>query len=311
MRTWVSVLILLLGLITSGTGTAVSQGQRVTPITDSAGSVVRLSAPAQRVISLSPHITELLYAVGAGAHVVGVADHSDYPPSASALPIVSSSGRIDRERILALHPDLVVVWGGGAPAAQIAHLRQLGLTVYVSEPHTIADIAVELRQLGQLVGTERIADAAATAFLGQLAALRARYTQQPTVTVFYQVWDPPLMTVGAEHLISQVIELCGGRSVFSMHGNLAPTVSREAVLAANPEVIIASGIDAHRPAWLDDWRAWPSVTAVRRDNLFDIPPDFIQRHTPRLLVGAQRLCDALAVARQRRPAAALPLRKGS
>jgi iron complex transport system substrate-binding protein len=120
------------------------------------------------------------------------------------------------------------------------------------------------------------------------------------VRVFYQVWDRPLVTVGPGHLISRVMELCGGHNALTGDSDLAPVVSREAVLAADPEAIVASGADARPPPWLDDWHTWPQLTAVARGNLFYIPPDLIQRHTPRLLEGAELLCDALDTVRERR-----------
>ncbi|CAK0764419.1 iron complex transport system substrate-binding protein [Gammaproteobacteria bacterium] len=266
----------------------------------SAGEQKTLPTPARRIVSLAPHLVELLYAVGAGDYLVGVVDHGDYPPEARRLPSVGGAGRVDLERILALRCDLVVAWGSGTPMTQIEQLRRLGLTVYVSEPRTLADIALELERLGRLVGKEDTATAAAANFRARLAELQTRYANQPPVTVFYQVWDHPLVSVGAGHLISRVMELCGGRNILDADRGLAPIINREAVLAANPDVIIASGADAHRPAWLDDWRAWPRLAAVAYDNLFDIPPDLIQRHTPRLLRGAELLCADLEIARNKR-----------
>ncbi|CAK0739647.1 iron complex transport system substrate-binding protein [Gammaproteobacteria bacterium] len=285
--------LLAIGLVMSVRG-------EVIEVTDATGEKVDLPVAARRIASLSPHLTELLYAAGAGVAVVGVAEHSDYPPAARRLPVVGGTGKVDAEQVLALHPDLVVAWGSGIPTTQIERLRRLGLVVYVSEPRALTDIALELERLGQLAGTEAVAKAAALTFLTRLTELRVRYASRPQVRVFYQVWDHPLVTVGSEHLISRIIDLCGGRNVFAESSNLAPTISREAVLAANPEVIVASGVDAHRPAWLEDWHSWPQLIAVDRNNLFDIPPDLIQRHTSRILEGAGLLCAALETARERR-----------
>ena len=284
--------IALMGV--SAAGWAVSVPPSV-QVTDAVGNRVHLSAPARRVVGLAPNITELLYAAGVGPFVVGVADHSDYPLVARALPAVGGAGRIDFEQMLALHPDLVVVWGSATPTTQLGRLRRLGFAVYVSEPHTIADIAEELKRFGQLAHTESTANTAADRFLRELSDLRTRYSQRPSVSVFYEVWDHPLMSVGAEHLLSRVIELCGGRNILTEHGNLAPTISLETVLAANPEAIVASEV----PGWLNDWRAWPRLTAVDRGNLFEVSGDLLQRHTPRLLEGARLLCEALETARQR------------
>jgi len=288
---------MVMGMLAIGLATST---QGAIQVTDSTGERVSLLVLARRIVSLSPHLTELLYAIGAGDAVVGVAEYSDYPPAAQKLPVVGGAGKVDTERVLALRPDLIVAWGSGVPVAQIKRLRRLGLVVYVSEPRTLTDIAVELERLGQLVGTEGTAKVAATTFLARLADLRTRYASRSLIQVFYQVWDHPLVTVGSEHLISRVIELCGGRNVFAEGSRLAPIISREAILAINPEVIVGSGVDAHRPSWLDKWHIWPQLVAVVRNNLFDIPPDLIQRHTPRILEGADLLCTALETARQRR-----------
>ncbi len=132
-------------------------------------------------------------------------------------------------------------------------------------------------------------------------ALRKQYAQRPVVDVFYQIWKQPLMTINDQQIISDAIHLCGGRNVFGSLLVLAPTVTVEAVLAANPEAIVASGMGDERPEWLDDWRRWNSLTAVARDNLYFIPPQEIQRHTPRLLDGAEKLCRALEATRAKRP----------
>jgi iron complex transport system substrate-binding protein len=154
--------------------------------------------------------------------------------------------------------------------------------------------------LGRLAGHEREGEDAAGVFSARLAALRARYAARPPVRVFYQIWGSPPITVNGRHIVSDVIRLCGGENVFAALPALAPTVGEEAVLAADPEAIVASGMDAARPPWLDDWRRWPRMRAVRADNLFFVNPDVIARPAPRILDGAQALCDALEVARQRR-----------
>lgn len=284
---------LLLGL-----GWLLQPARAEVAVVDDQGARVVLSQPARRIVALSPHLTELLFASGAGDHLVGTVQFADFPPAARHIPRVGSGSALDVERILALRPDLVVAWGSGNPAAQVATLRRLGLTVWISEPHRLEDVSATLRRLGQLAGTPLPAEAAATAFDRRLADLRRQFGDQRPVEVFYQIWDRPLMTVGGHHLISSVITLCGGRNIFGDLAALAPTVDPEAVLKADPEVIVASGIDARRPAWLDDWRAWPRLRAVRSGALVDIPPDLLQQHTPRLLDGAERLCGVLAARRQ-------------
>lgn len=269
-------------------------------VTDDLGRTVTLAKPAARIVSLAPHTTELLFAAGAGERVVGAVAYSDYPPEAKSIPRVGGYSRLDYERILSLSPDLVIAWASGNEEAAIERLRNLGLTVYVSEPRHIADIARALRRFGRLAGTMAAAEAAADMFERRHQALRARYANQPDIGVFYQIWKDPLMTVNGEHLIARVIQLCGGHNVFADLPTLAPTISVESVIAADPEVIVASGMGNERPQWLDDWKQWPSIEAVERDNLYFVPPQLIQRHSPRILDGAERLCRQLHEARQKR-----------
>lgn len=269
-------------------------------VEDGAGRQVRLAAPARRIVSLAPHVTELLYAAGAGERLVGAVEYSDYPAAARALPRVGGYAQPDLEGIVALRPDLVVGWASGNPPAQTARLEALGLTLYYSEPRRLDAIPAELERLGRLAGSEAAADAAAAAFRARLDALRGRYAGRLPVPLFYQIWDRPLLTVGGVHIISDLIGLCGGVNVFGALAGLTPQLDREAVLAADPEAIIASGMGEARPEWLDEWRQWPQLLAVKRGNLFFIHPDLIQRHTPRLLDGAERLCGELEEARGRR-----------
>ena len=269
---------------------------------DDSGREVRLEGPAKRFVTLAPHATEMLYAAGAGDRLIGTVEYSDYPPAAKKVPRIGSYDRFDLEAISALKPDLVIAWETGNPAAPVEKIRALGLTVYASQPNRMEDVAGQLERLGQLAGTEVVANQAAEHFRQRLAGLRAANAGKPKVRVFYQIWKAPLMTVGGPQIISSAIELCGGENVFGKLSQMAPTVSVEAVLEADPEAIVATGMGDARPEWLDDWNKWPRMTAVKRGNLFHIHPDLMQRHTPRILDGAEQLCAALDVARSRRPA---------
>ncbi len=269
-------------------------------ITDDAGNHVRLERPAQRIVSLAPHVTELLFAAGAGAQVVGVVAYSDFPPAATALPQVGGYSKVDLEAVAALRPDLVVAWSSGNSNAHLDRLRALGIPVFLNEPRSLDDVARSLEQLGRLAGTREPAAAAAQRFRTRHASLSARYRQRAPVSTFYQIWDRPLMTINDEHLIADVIRLCGGRNVFGKLGTLSPTIGVEAVLAANPEAIVASGMGTARPDWLDEWKRWPDLAANIHDNLFFIPPDIMQRHTPRILDGASQLCEQLESVRAKR-----------
>lgn len=271
-------------------------------VTDDLGRTVALDAPAQRVVTLAPHAAEMLFAVGAGERIVGAVSYTDYPAAARDIPRVGSYDAADYERILAQEPDLVIAWPSGNGVGTIERLESLGLTVYASEPRALGDIATALDRLGRLTGHPRAGTGAAEAFRDRLANLRTGYAGRPTVTAFYEIWHRPLMTVNGDHLISRVIELCGGRNVFADLGPLVPTVSTEAVLARDPEAILAAGMSAARPEWLDDWRRWDHLTAARRGNLFNLDPDLIHRATPRILDGAAAVCRHLETARERREA---------
>jgi iron complex transport system substrate-binding protein len=269
-------------------------------VTDDTGALVRLGQPARRVITLAPHLAETVFAAGAGDRLVGTVEYSDYPEAARKLARVGGYSRLDLEAVVALKPDLIVAWQSGNSPANIDTLRAFGFPVYVSQPDRLEDVASEIERLGLLAGSPETADAAARRFRARLADLRERHGARPVVRTFYQIWKQPLSTVGGRQIISSVIRLCGGENVFDRLETIAPVVTVEAVLAADPEAIVASGMDEARPEWLDDWKRWPAMTAIARNNLFFVPPELIQRHTPRLLDGAEYLCRHLETARSRR-----------
>ncbi len=271
-------------------------------VRDDTGATVSLAQPAQRIVTLSPHLAETVFAAGAGGQIVGTVDYSNYPEAARRIPRVGGYSRFDLEAVVALKPDLIIAWEGGNAPAHLQKLRRLGLPVYLSQINRLEDIAGEIERIGALAGTRQSADTAARTFRQRLADLQARYAGRPVVRTFYEVWHQPLKTIGGQQFISSVIRLCGGENVFGTLTATAPDVTVEAVLAANPEAIIASGMGEARPEWLDDWQARPGLLAAQRKNLFFIPPDLIQRHTPRLLDAAERLCQHLETARSRRPA---------
>jgi iron complex transport system substrate-binding protein len=267
---------------------------------DGSGREIRLAQPARRIVSLSPHITELLFAAGAGDRVAAAVDFSDYPAAARKLPRVGNHQLPDLERLLAFKPDLVVVWSSGNAAGLADRLRGLGLTVFASEPRRLEGIPLELERLGHLAGADAAARRAATDFRTRLARLRAAQAGKPPVPVFFQIWPRPLMTVNGSHVISDLLRLCGGENLFDRLPALAPTVDPEAVLAAAPEAIIASTDSSGDDAGLDQWRRWPQLPAVARGNLFVLSGDLVTRQTPRILEGAEQLCTLLDTVRARR-----------
>jgi iron complex transport system substrate-binding protein len=284
----------------------ISRSADAVSVKDDAGGVVTLTAPAQRIVSLAPNVTELLFSAGAGDRIVATVEYSDYPPPARALPRVGGSAGIDFEAVVALKPDLIVGWASGNPAQTVARLRELGFPVYLVQTHRLEDVARNVERLGRLAGTEQAARAASARFVKRYHALAARYADRPPVRVFYQVLDPQLITVNGAHLISQVLRLCGGENVFAALPVLAPVVNEEAVLKADPEAIVAGGSEKEWRIWRAHWRSRTGMTAVRRGALYRIPPDLIHRDTLRVLDGAERVCWALDDARSRQPGNASP-----
>jgi iron complex transport system substrate-binding protein len=287
MRAYALVLALALGLA----GTA----QARVAVVDDEGRTVELAGPARRIESLAPHLTEQLFAIGAGDLIVGTTDFADFPEAAKSLPRVARAHSVDLERVSATRPDLVLVWGSGFPPATVDAVRRLGVPTFVSEPARLADIATSLERLGALTG--RSPERAAADFNAKLVALRDRYRGRREVRVFYQVWNDPLMTLGGRHVVSEGIALCGGRNVFAGLAPIAPRVSTEAVLAADPEVIVTAEPGARPSGALAMWQRFERITAVRRMLLVTLDADRINRHGPRIVDEIAVLCEAIDRAR--------------
>ncbi len=260
-------------------------------LVDDAGQTLEFTRPPQRIISLTPHLTELLFAVGAGPQLVGVDSASDYPVAARTLPRIGDYSRINFERILSLKPDLVIVWVGGNRAADIHGLNKMGVPVLHTQATRLDDVARLLRLIGQASGHAAAGEAAARDYSGRLGGLQVKATQKPPVSVFYQVWDRPLMTVGGSHWISDALALCGARNVFADLRSASPVVSREAVLRRAPELIV-SGTDA--PDLRRQWQRFASLPAVRNRAFVRVDADLLHRPTPRLVEGVAELCKAVA-----------------
>ncbi len=295
--------LLLAAALLCGTGAAAAPVEAI----DDAGVTVRLAAPAERIVSVAPHLTELLFEAGAGGRIVGAVAYSDHPEAARAIPRVGDSAQLDLERIVALKPDLIVAWHHGTPAAQLQRLRRLGVPVYASESRTMAGIAGTLRRLGALTGGAALAEARAAAFEQQVAALRRQYAGRATLRVFYQIWPQPLMTVNGQHLISEALGLCGARNLFADLAPLTPIVTLEAVAALDPDAIVSGSVAAGAAADLAAWQRLGSLRAVREQRLLVVDPDRLHRQSGRVVDGARELCERLDTLR-RRPAANAPPR---
>lgn len=267
-------------------------------VNDDDGNPVTMQKPAQRVMSLAPHATELLFAAGGGDRIIGAVTYSDYPEAARKIPRVGDNRQVDLERIVAMKPDLIVVWLHGSSERQIEALRQLNIPMFHSEPRKLDAIPDSLLRLGQLMGTESVARPAAASLRLQLAALADKYGNRAPVRMFYQVWDKPLYTLSGMHIVSDAIRLCGGVNIFANMKITAPTIDRESVLQEDPEAIF--GTAEKNYGGVSMWRAYPGMKAVRGDNLFTLDGELLNRPGPRMVAGTTALCEKLEQARQHR-----------
>jgi iron complex transport system substrate-binding protein len=251
----------------------------------------------RRVISLAPHLTELVYAAGAGDKLIAAVEYSDYPPPARRLPRVGNSSAFDFEAILALKPDLILAWRSGNSPASLERLRNLGLNLHVSEISRLTEIPELIEEIGRLAGSEAQARSAASGFRARYLKLNKRYAGATAVPVFYQLVDETLLTLNGRHLVSDAIRLCGGRNVFAGLPALVTRVDVEDVLKADPSVIVASGEENAWLAWRERWQSWPGIAAVRERHIYFLDPDLMHRAGPRAIEGAEQLCAALTRAR--------------
>lgn len=263
------------------------------PATDSTRS-----GPAERVVAFAPHVSEMMFAVGAGDQLVGVSSWSDFPREVLELPVIGDAFSVDQEQLSLLQPDLLLVWESGMPAHTVDELRTLGYRVESIRTRDLADVATAMIRIGELTGQSDSAQIAARQFTEAMDQLREKYRDVETIDVFFQISARPLYTVNREHFISEIISLCGGRNVFDDLDELAPSVAVEAVLDRNPEVMLA-GTNAGDGAF-DEWARWPGLAANRFGNQFLIPDETIGRPTPRLAMAGHSVCIALDQARRNR-----------
>lgn len=290
MKRW-AALVLLFAVFA-----AHSTAHSTVEVIDDTGARIALAKPAMRIISTAPHLTEQLFAIGVGTRVIAASEYSDYPAAARALPRIAKAHHIDLERVAALKPDLIVIWGSGYPPALHAALARLGIPIFISEPKALADIAASMQRLGTLTEAPD-AERAAAMLHNELSALRATYSQRRPVKVFYEVWPQPLMTLSGKHVVSEAIALCGGTNVFANLAPLVPHVTEETVLAANPDVILSAEAGGKATGALERWKRWPQITAVKRGALATVTAEYINRHGPRIALGVAELCRALDAAR--------------
>ncbi len=259
------------------------------------------AAPPMRIVTLAPHLTELVFAAGAGERIVGTLDTSDYPAAARRIPRVGDSQHLDAERLLALKPDLVLVWADGQPAAERVLIERLQLPILALEQHRLDDVPADLERLGQLFGTQSVAAPEAARLRAALDALRARYAHARHLRVFWQVWSAPLYTLGGQHVATEMLRICGADNVFAEQTQSAVAVDEEAVLARQPDALVLTGSATETADWLQRWNSRVAPTALRTGAVVTVDPDLVTRMGPRIVEGTRQLCERLAVIRARHP----------
>ncbi|MEL7298169.1 MAG: ABC transporter substrate-binding protein [Pseudomonadota bacterium] len=260
-------------------------------------AVERPASKQPRLVTLAPHLAELVHSAGAGDYLVGVSAYSDFPEGVSALPVVSDGFRIDAEALLASKPTLVLAWGGGGQVSSIALLEQLDIPFEVIESRRLGDVAPAIRRIGEIAGTRAAADPAAKAFEQAMSPSNREDSDSDEVSVFYQIGSEPIYTVSGEHFISDVLALCGGRNVFSTLDTAVATVSVESVVLADPEVLLGAGDSSQRRAV---WQQFSTMQAVSADNIYGVSGDVLGRPSARLVQAKAEVCAVLEAARGKR-----------
>ena len=266
---------------------------------DDTGAHLSLPGPARRIVSLAPGATEMLFAAGAGPRLVATVAYADQPAAARKVPRIGDSNAIDMERLLQLRPDVVVYWPGGNNAAQIAQIKRLGFVLYGQQVNRLGDLGVSLRRLGELAGSASAAQQRAAQVDAQLVRLRAQYSKRAPVSALLETWNQPLYTVGGQQLMSDALSVCGAVNVFGDLPQLSPAVQVEAVLTRNPDLIIAAAPPGQGAQWLQAWRKFPSLKAVRSGNLLDFDDQALSRLGPSVLDATANLCARIDAARTR------------
>ncbi|EPO3009301.1 vitamin B12 ABC transporter substrate-binding protein BtuF [Vibrio cholerae] len=259
-------------------------------------SLLAAPFPAERIISLAPHATEIAYAAGLGDKLVAVSEYSDYPPQALELERVANHQTINIEKILTLKPDLIIAWPAGNPPRELAKLRQLGFTIYDSQTKTLDEIADNIEALSHYSANPDVGQKAAHDFRQRLQDLRTQYASNQPIRYFYQLSEKPIITLAQGHWPSEVFSLCGGVNIFADSAVPYPQVSIEQVLVKQPQVIFTS---EHAIANGHMWRAWQAeLSTVQNDQVWALNADWLNRPTPRTLDAVEQVCTYLKIAQK-------------
>lgn len=246
-------------------------------------------AAATRIVSLAPHTTELIYALGADPQLIAVSDYSNYPAQAAKLPSVANHNGVDFEAIVRLQPDLIVAWEGGNKPQDLARLASLGFHVYHSSVQSPLDIAQDIRQLGKLLGRDQQAELLATDFTQSLANIVERYSRARRHTAFYYMWTTPLMTIGQQAWATKLLAICGADNIFASSPIPYPEVSKEQVIKQRPDLLIAAMKTSEQEAK----QYWQPLHSLLDARVIVADPDELHRFTPRLVQGLTSLCKTI------------------
>jgi len=282
----------------AATGAAPAAGPRAAvTVVDDTGQRITLAAPASRLVSLAPGATEMLFAAGAGDRIIATVEYSDEPAAAHLVPRIGDVIAIDMERLVALRPDVAVVWPGGGNIAQIEQIGRIGIPLYRQQVNTLADLPASIRRLGVLAGTSADAERSARELEGRLARLSHLYENKQPPTVLLEVWNHPIYTVGGTHIMSDALRICGARNVFSDLHELGPAVDIEAIVARNPGIIIAASPPGAGAEWVADWQRFRMLRAVRNNKVIPFEDQRLTRLGPSVIDATEGLCKVLAGAR--------------
>ena len=287
---------LILGLsCAGGPGAGEAAAPAVRAVQDDPGGTVEVTAAPLRIVSLTPGATEMLFAAGAGGQLIATVQYSSEPPAARSVPRIGDVAAIDMERLVALHPDVVISWPAGGNPAQRAKITALGIPLYRQQVARLADLPASLRRLGVLAGTAPVAEPAAAALEARLRALRQTYSAHAhRPTVLLQVWNRPIYTIGGRHLMSDALEICGARNVFADLPEPGPLVDTEAVIGRNPDIILAAAPPGEGAAWVADWQRFAGLAAVRNHRVVAFENQALSRLGPSVLDATEELCGTIA-----------------
>ena len=262
-------------------------------VVDDTGRKVTLPAVARRIVSIAPGATEMLFTAGAGDRVIATVEFSDEPPAAQKIPRIGDSNAIDMERVVALRPDVVVVWEGGSNVAQVNRLERLQVPLYRHKVVRLADIPDSLRRLGALTGTTADAEKAAADLEARLGRLATLYGKEAGPTVLLEVWNRPIYTVGGSHMMTDSLRLCGARNIFADLKEQGPSVDTEAVIGRDPEIIVAVAPPGTSGEWLAEWKRFGTMRAVKNGRLIPFEDRRLSLLGPSAVAGTEALCEAL------------------